>query len=64
MFTNYESLICERCGSEFTGRKSAEDGVILCPVCIRTDEIAIFRPADVLSLYTMDEIIDGRGDDE
>ena len=64
MFTNYEALTCELCGENFTGRRPAAGGDILCPQCIETDEIKPLLPGDVVPDGVISEILDGKGDDE
>ena len=64
MFNNYESLTCELCGKEFTGRRPAEGGDILCPACLESDETPVLQPGDQLPSEVLAEMEDGRGDDE
>ena len=42
LFTDYEELKCELCDKLFVGRHPNEGGDILCPDCIKGDELPLF----------------------
>lgn len=43
MLVKYEKLRCQQCKKEFEGRKPAEDGEILCPICLNTKLVPIIN---------------------
>lgn len=64
MFTNYEPLVCSKCIKLFNGRKPAENGYILCPDCLKKQEIPVINQGDNIPEGIYAECEGGKGEDD
>lgn len=61
VFSNYEQLKCDVCGSEFKGRRPAGDGPVLCPEHLVVHKLSLMENELEIPNSVFSEIKGGKG---
>ena len=64
MFENYETLTCDICEKEFTGRRPVKGANILCAECQALDELPVVGENDELPDSVVENYAEGGKGDE
>lgn len=60
----YESLTCHRCGAVFVGRRPAECNDLLCPECLKADELPVLTDDEDVPEEADEFCGGGKGDED